>query len=271
MIEALAVLDAPATLDLAQQCSGRGEDETASAIDLGLHWRLLQPVVGGSAPHFDFSHALMREAAALQLSDVRRQRLHQRAAAALEQRGTPAATLAYHWGMAGDKAKEGRYAALAGEAAAGVYANDEAIRYLQRALELAAEPDRRSSLKIRLGDVKSLTGKWAEAEVNYREALALAERVRDLQAQIRASIQLGQLKFSQGDHTAALALFEQAKSDCEATADQAGLCEALGGIGTVLLQHGQLTQALACLSNGCRSAIRSAIGVLSAELWGAWA
>src|SRR5215210_222815 len=72
VIEALAVLDAPATLSLAQQSSGRSEDETANAIDLGLRWRLLQPVVGGPAPRFDFSHALMREALAIQLSDVRR-------------------------------------------------------------------------------------------------------------------------------------------------------------------------------------------------------
>ena len=41
-------------------------------------------------------------------------------------------------------------------------------------LELGAEPERRHSLMIRLGDVKSLTGKWAEAETIYQEALALA-------------------------------------------------------------------------------------------------
>jgi tetratricopeptide (TPR) repeat protein len=268
VIEALAVLDAPATLALAQQGSGRSEDETANAIDLGLRWRLLQPVVGGPAPRFDFSHALMREAVAIQLSDVRRQRLHQRAAAALEQRGAPAATLAYHWGMAGDTGKEGQHAALAGEAAAGVYANDEAIRYLQRALELVAEPKRRPGLMIRLGDVKSLTGKWAEAEAIYREALALAERIGDVPAQTHASIQLGQLKFNQGDHTEALGLFEQAKFHSETTSDQVGLCEALGGMGTVLLQHGQLTQALACFEQwlqignamGDRRAVSRAMG-----------
>jgi len=246
VIEALAVLDAPATLALARQCSGRSEDETANAIDLALRWRLLQPVDGDPTSRFDFSHALMREAVVIQLSDVRRQRLHQRAAAALEQYGAPPATLAYHWGMAGDTAKEGDYAALAGEAAAGVYANDEAIRYLQRALELVDESARRHDLMIKLGDVKSLTGKWVEAQAIYREALALAERAGDARAQAHATIQLGQLKFSQGNHAEALALFEQAKVYCETTSDQEGLCEALGGMGMVLLQHGQLARALAC-------------------------
>jgi tetratricopeptide (TPR) repeat protein len=217
---------------MAQQSSGRSEDETANAIDLGLRWRLLQPVVGGPPPRFEFSHALMREAVALQLSAVRRQRLHQRAAAALEQHGAPAATLAYHWARAGDTAKEGRYAALAGQAAAEVFANDEAIRYLQRALELIAEPKQRLGHMIKLGDVKSLTGKWADAEAIYREALALAERIGDLRAQAHAKIQLGQLKFSQGDHTEALALFEQTQLDCQTTSDQVALCEALGGWGS---------------------------------------
>ncbi|HEU5101793.1 MAG TPA: tetratricopeptide repeat protein, partial [Roseiflexaceae bacterium] len=217
--------------------------------DLGLRWRLLQSVGGDPAPRFDFSHALMREAVALQLSHVRRQRLHQRAAAALEQRGAPPATLAYHWGRAGDTAKEGQYAARAGEAAADVYANDEAIRYLQRALELVAEPERRPSLITRLGDVNNLVGKWAEAEAIYREAMALAERIGDVRAQTHVTIQLGQLKFNQGEHTAALALFEQAKVQCETTSDQVGLFEALGGMGIVLLQHGQLTRALACFEH----------------------
>jgi DNA-binding SARP family transcriptional activator len=269
VIEALAVLDAPATLALAQQCSGRSADETTNAIDVGLRWRLLQSVVG-SPPQIEFSHALMREAVAIQLSDVRRQRLHQRAAAALEQRGVPAATLAYHWGRAGDSAKEARFAALAGKTAAEVFANDEAIRYLQRALELIAEPERRSGLMIMLGDVKSLTGEWAEAEAMYREALASAERIGDLRAQAHASTQLGQLKFNQGDHTAALALFEQARLHCDTLSDQAGLCDVLGGMGMILLQRGQLTQALACFEQwlqianamGDRRAVSRAMGRL---------
>jgi DNA-binding SARP family transcriptional activator len=270
VVEALAVLDAPATLALTQHTSGRSEDETANAIDVGLRWRLLQPVGRGSVPRFDFSHALMREAVAIHLSDVRRQRLHQRAAVALEQSGAPPATLAHHWGMAGDVAKEGLYTALAGESAADVYANDEAIHYLQRALELVAEPERRPMLMIRLGNVKSLMGKWSEAEAIYQDALALTKRIGDVRSQAQATIQLGQLKFNQGDHSAALAFFEQAKLQCEATSDQAGLCEALGGMGTVLLQHGQLTQALACFEHwlqvattlGDRRAVSRAMGRL---------
>ena len=70
----------------------------------------------------------MREAVIRQLGPIRRQRLHRRAALTLEQAGAPAATLAYHWQMAGDQDKEDVFAALAGEQAAGLYANDEAVR-----------------------------------------------------------------------------------------------------------------------------------------------
>jgi DNA-binding SARP family transcriptional activator len=246
VIEAFAVLDMPATLDQARQISGRNDDEAAAAIDLGLRWRLLRSLAGAQPPRFDFGHDLMREAVAAQLSDVRRQRLHARAATTLEQSGAPAASLAYHWRMAGDSAKEARYAALAGEAAAAVFANDEAARYLQRALELSGDPRRRADLMLKLGAVWSLTGQWAEAEAIERAALELLADHDAARLRARGYRQLGWLKYEQGVHAEALALLEQAQHICETFGDQQGLCAVLEGIGMIHTHHGHLSEALAC-------------------------
>jgi len=85
--------------------------------------------------------------------------------------------------MACDTAKERQYAALAGAAAADVYANDEAIRYLERALELADEPKRRPSLMIklalgRMAQAFARLGQYDEAERRPQHELALGPMLR---------------------------------------------------------------------------------------------
>ncbi len=245
VIEALAVFDVPATLDQARQISGRSDDETTMAIDLGLRRGLLRSLAEAQPPRLDFAHDLMRRAVVAQVSAARRQRLHWRAAATLEQRDVPAATLAYHWRMAGASAKEARYAALAGEAAAAVYANDEAARYFQRALELSSDLKQRIGLMLRLGEVWQLTGKWTEAEAIYREALKQALQADDGEAEARSRVRLGSLMIAQGAYLKALPSFEQVIHADEARVERTIVCQALGGMASVSLGQGKFREALA--------------------------
>src|SRR5690606_30901259 len=60
VIEALAVLDVPATFEQVRETSGRSAEESEIALELGLRWRLLYATDG--AVYLDFSHARMREA-----------------------------------------------------------------------------------------------------------------------------------------------------------------------------------------------------------------
>lgn len=245
VIEALAVLDVPATLGLARQISGRSEEETTAAIDQGLRWGLLQLVREAQSPCFMFSHDLMREAVVVQVSAARSQRLHRRAAAALEQSSAPGATLAYHWRMAGDAHKEMYYAALAGEGAAAVYANDEAARYFQRALELCRDPLRRVELMHQLGEVWRLTGKWANAEAIYQEALKEALLTRDREIEARSRVRLGRLMIDRGAYLKALPFFEEVICLDGAGIEKATMCQALGGMAAVYLGQGKFRDVLA--------------------------
>jgi tetratricopeptide (TPR) repeat protein len=246
VIEALAVLDAPATPDQLQEVSGRSEDETYTALDLALRRGLLQPGAGLGRSGFDFSHDLMREVVVGQLTAVRRQRLHRRAAQRLERAGAPAATLAFHWQMAGDVAKEGAYAALAGEQAAATYANQAAIRYLERALHLIEDGEQRLRLMARLGETRMVTGDWDQAESLFGQVLSLAEARGNRASQARAQAALGKLMSRRGRYQQALGWLEQARGNWQAVGDVAGLAGIVGTLGIVYWQMDDYEQARAC-------------------------
>ncbi len=240
VLEALAVLERPVTLDQARQASGRGEDETATALEQGLRWRLL--AAGGTGPpRFDYQHDLMRQAVLAQLSPVRRQILHRRAALTLERSASPPAVLTYHWRMAGDRQKEGHYAALAGAAAAASYANDEAVLYLRRALDLAQDPARRVELMLRLAEVWRLTGQWPAGEAILQEALAVSADNEALQARCRVC--LGVLKIDRGDYAAASPLLLAALGAARVALEPAARADALGGLAAVAISQGRFSEA----------------------------
>lgn len=83
VLESLAILDQPTYFDLAQQISGRSENETLQALEQGLRWRFLQT----EANHqIDFSHDLIRQGIRERLSSVRQHLLHRRVASLLATR-----------------------------------------------------------------------------------------------------------------------------------------------------------------------------------------
>jgi DNA-binding SARP family transcriptional activator len=249
VIEALAVFDAPATPAQVQQISGRSEGEVITAIDLALRRAFLQPQTETGTAHYGFSHDLVREAVVSQLSHIRRQLLHRRAALTLERAGAKAAKLVHHWKMAGDTEQEGRYAVLAGEEAAVIYANEEAVRYLERALQLIAEPERRTSILCRLGEVWQLLGRQQEAHVVYQQGLALAgteAHIWGRRAQARCQVALGRLARLRGDYTEAVTWLEKARTIYAALDDQHGLAQALGGLGAIYWSQLDYSRALLC-------------------------
>ena len=174
VIEALAVLEQPGHFDLIQQISGRSEDETVNALELGLRWRLVEPH-STETGLYDFSHDLVREAVSQQINKVRHHLLHRRTADALVQTGGDAAAITHHFGQAGDKKNEATYSRLAGQEAAAVYAHNEAIGYLNRALALTTSTEERLAMQIQLSQIYQLIGRWSEAQVIYEQVLAMAQ------------------------------------------------------------------------------------------------
>jgi DNA-binding SARP family transcriptional activator/tetratricopeptide (TPR) repeat protein len=83
VIEALAVLDAPATPNQVRQISSRSEEETVTAVEHGLRYGLLRTTDDQMPARYTFPHDLVGQAVSAQLSRVRRQLLHRRCATLL--------------------------------------------------------------------------------------------------------------------------------------------------------------------------------------------
>jgi tRNA A-37 threonylcarbamoyl transferase component Bud32/tetratricopeptide (TPR) repeat protein len=138
-----------------------------------------------------FSHDKLREALLERISERDQKAIHRQLAQAIESVHGAApeqtAALTFHWGVAGDAAKERSYARLGGEQALQSGAYDVAIAYLKRALELAdqgqvARADRAHWERL-LGEAYYGLGKLDQSRLHLDRALQqLGERTPSSQA-----------------------------------------------------------------------------------------
>ena len=165
---------------------------------------------------YRFTHALVHEVVYQNLLLARRTELHERVGRALERAAGPhperlsdLEALGHHWSLSADRPRGARYLVAAGDWARGVYANDDAIRHYQRALQTLAggaggEADARAA-RERLGDLLGLTGRRTEALTHYdtlREQMA-ADHV----AAARMLRKIGALHWDAGDRDRAAVCF----------------------------------------------------------------
>ncbi|HLY26763.1 MAG TPA: tetratricopeptide repeat protein, partial [Aggregatilineales bacterium] len=164
-----------------------------------------------------FRHALLRDAAYDMQVTERIRELHGLAGQAMEQLYANeldryAAHLAFHFARAEDQDRERLYARLAGQRAAAQFANNDAITYLTRALELTGEdqPEEcydllhlREQVFDRLGIRKS--------ETSDLTALAgLAERLNDDKRRTQTSLGWASYNLATGHYADAIATARQA-------------------------------------------------------------
>ena len=179
LLQAASVLGESFGIALLKAVSGLTIEALAEALDEAVRAGLLREERDGYA----FRHALIRQTLAEEQNLPRRQRLHLRAAEAIEQvharrLAQHLSLLATHYRLAGaaaDPEKAITYSLQAGEQAQRVYAWEEAASHWQAATELmeesGAEPERRADLLVRLGDLIFAT-EWGTPR--GREALEAA-------------------------------------------------------------------------------------------------
>jgi adenylate cyclase len=167
---------------------------------------------------YRFTHALVHEVVYQNLLLSRRTELHERVGRLLEQgvsshpeRLSDLEALGHHWSLSPDKPRGARYLVAAGDWARAVYANDDAIRHYQRALQTLADcggcdADARIA-RERLADLLGLTGRRTEALAHYEAVWTESEGAGDRGAAARVQRKIGGLCWEAGDRERAAACF----------------------------------------------------------------
>jgi predicted ATPase/class 3 adenylate cyclase len=166
-----AVVGAQFDFAVLAQMTGLDEDDLLLALEAALEAQLVEPAAARHGHAFyRFTHAVIRQSLYESLSLPRRQRLHRRAAEAIEAAyarnlGPFLPALALHYRQAGDAADPALaadYSIRAGDAALGVFAYEDAAEHWEAALELledgAGDDAAQARLLARLGDVNYVSG-----------------------------------------------------------------------------------------------------------------
>ncbi len=206
-----------------------------------------------------FRHALVQEAAYESLRKQDRKLLHRAVGEALERLYPDrlasrelAPVLAQHFDEASDP-RALRYFTLAGDAAAEVYANAEAVAHYTRALELAhAQPGEADSAQLlhcytRRGRALELSGQYAEALRGYEEMEALARERGEPPLELAALMARATIHISPDTHFDAAqgrALSERALALAGELGDRRAEARALWNLMRINYWVGNVSQAL---------------------------
>lgn len=186
-----------------------------------------------------FRHELTRDAAYRTILRRQRRQFHRQVGEALERLYPTrlkefASRLAHHFAEAGDDKKALRYARLAGDAAARLYANVEAIEHYSRAIQLARKlgtpHDVLRHLYLSRGRTYEVSAKYDEALENYQELEAIGRESGDVALELAAlipQVTIYAIPTGRMDHVRAQELAEKALRLAEESGDPQGQSKAL--------------------------------------------
>jgi tetratricopeptide (TPR) repeat protein len=180
---AAAVLGRTFPPDLVGNVAALEGDALVESLDEAERARLIAPAKGNG--HLVFSHELIRQTLLADTSTLKRERLHLKAAEAIEQRYADdleahAADLAHHLSRAGyatDRKRLVSYLTISGQRAVNAAAFEDAVDDFQQALSFLedGDSDARAELLERLAMALRSVGRWDEALATMNEALDLYE------------------------------------------------------------------------------------------------
>lgn len=174
-----------------------GQEQTAvrAALEAMVQQQLLEPVTGR---RYRFRHALTQEAVYEDLIATEKERLHLRAAEALEGQGGRPVDIAQHLFMAGEPERALPMALQAAAEAEVSYAYMEAAGLYERALPGVREPEPKARLLWWLGRSLGRGESYEHAERYLREAIAALEASGQAADAARARVDLAHVLWYRG-------------------------------------------------------------------------
>jgi predicted ATPase len=200
-----------------------------------------------------FAHDKLRDGVLNDLQPEPRRSLHQKVAETLERVYTSQpeqiALLAYHFGRAGDAAKELVYTRRAGELSLRSGAYREAINSLERALELldSVSPvdkvQQAIHIKRQMAEAHLGLGEYAQARRLYQENLEAARAAADKRATAEALRSVGDVASALAEHADAILHYQEALVIYREINDQSGISRSLSSLGNVAYDAGSVDEA----------------------------
>jgi predicted ATPase/class 3 adenylate cyclase len=233
-LQEAAVLGAEFDVQLLQRMALRPTTSIAALPTLAAHGliRSLGSQSAPSATRWRFMHALLHEVVYENLLLVRRTELHGGVAAALEaslpasdgaeagpRRLAELEALGHHWSLSTDKLRGARYLLAAADWARSVYANQDALRHCERALQTLADagseatPDAETTAtehdaRERIADLLALQGRRAEALAQFEYVAQAARAGAAATRHARVLRKIGGLHWEVGAREPARACFD---------------------------------------------------------------
>jgi DNA-binding SARP family transcriptional activator len=181
VLEIAAIIGRAFTYDVLYQATDLSEDELVDCLDEGWRRRIIREQ---GEDTYDFSHDKLRDVVRDGLSQTRRRWLHGQVAQALEtihagKLDQMAGVIATHYEKAGRIGPAIAYYDRAAAAARRIYAQEEALSALEKAIGLlpdlppdAAAAELTAHLREALGDLRVLLAQHEAARTAYNAALA---------------------------------------------------------------------------------------------------
>jgi DNA-binding SARP family transcriptional activator len=168
VLEAIVVLDRSVDPRIVGAVSGRSLEETDESLDALVAQGLVREDDNGSvAGAHHFITTVVRDG----MTAARRRVLHRRAAQVLEaSQVTEPAVIAHHYELAGNDPEAATWLVRAGDAAAAVFAHDEAVAHFEAAL--ATEHVDRAAVHGSIGRSAMLAGDYRRAIDAFEASLA---------------------------------------------------------------------------------------------------
>ncbi len=185
-------------------------DAMVELVEEALSSGLLREEPHGSETRLVFADPQVLDCLYQEISQMRRQRYHERAAEVLASiPGTTSDELAHHYSMAGLSEPARRYLEAAGDDSAELGSCERAAERYERALSFWPKEERAAQrrLLLKLGDAYFNGGKWSWAQESFLEARGIVERPEE---DVPISIRISPTLWYLGDVGGARAELEKA-------------------------------------------------------------
>ena len=221
-----AVLGRQFEYEILKKASDQDEDALIAALEDAERAQLLAEVQSerADAVQFSFAHALIAATLREGLGTLRRQRLHRRAASAVEAaRPDLVEALAYHWHQAGDAERARSFYVRAGERSLAIYAYREAEQSLLTALDLGGQPAEAAQALSGLGEAQFELGRLGDAAASWRRAIVLYRDLVNNDAVARLYARLAHSAWQAGETGQAVEIAAEGMATLAGQADTPGL------------------------------------------------